>query len=98
MKLLTQDLISKLPVLYATEHIPLGDKVAIVKFFHPAINWTWYGMEYDGIDTLWGLVDGDEREYGYFSLSELETPIGPFRLTAERDHHFSPTTLRDLGL
>ena len=98
MKLLTQELILKLPALYATEHVPLGDKVVIVKFFHPAINWTWYGVEYDGADTFWGLVDGNEREYGYFSLSELQTPVGPFQLTAERDYYFSPTTLRDLDL
>ena len=98
MTLLTQDLITKLPALYETEKVPLNDKVAMVKFFHPAISWTWYGIEFDGQDTFWGLVDGFEREYGYFSLSELQTPVGPFQLTAERDQHFSPTTLRDLDL
>ena len=98
MKLLTQDLASRLPKLYETEDVPLSDKVAMVKFFHPAIDWTWYGIEFDGQDTFWGLVDGFEREYGYFSLSELQTPVGPFQLTAERDRYFSPTTLRDLGL
>lgn len=98
MKLLTEDIRQRLPALYATESVPLLDKVAVVKFFHPTANWTWYGIEYDGQDTFWGLVDGIEREYGYFSLSELKTPVGPFQLCAERDLHFSPTALRDLGL
>lgn len=98
MKLLTQDLIVKLPALYETENTPIDDKIAMVKFFHPAINWTWYGIEYDGVDTFWGIVDGDEREYGYFSLNELQTPVGPFQLSAERDQYFLPTALRDLAL
>ena len=36
-------------------------------------SWIWYVMELDkDLDTAFGLVEGHECEYGYFSLSELE--------------------------
>ena len=96
MGLLTKDLISKIPKLYQTEGIPLREKLAVVKFFHPASNWTWYVVEYDGEDTCWGLVEGHEVEFGYFSLSEISQPLGPYKLAAERDKWFQPTEVRDL--
>ncbi len=98
MRLLTKELISKIPKLYETEAVPLEEKVAYVKLFHPASNWTWYVIEYDGQDTCWGLVDGHEMEFGYFLLSELNQPLGTYRLTAERDKWFRPTTVQDLPI
>ena len=66
MKLLTKALRKKLP------QIRQGDGTAYVKFFHPLSSWTWYATEFDGKDLFFGLVDGFEKEIGYFSLSELE--------------------------
>ena len=95
-KLLTQALRAQLPQLYATETTPLAEKVALVKFFTPDSNWTWYGVEFDGKDTFFGLVEGFETEYGYFSLSELESSRGPLGLPIERDLYFEPTPLVEL--
>ncbi len=95
MKLLTQEARKKLPQLYTTEND--NDPVAQVKFFTPWSNWTWYATEYDGEDLFFGLVDGHERELGYFSLSELESVRGPGGLTIERDRFFNPTPLSQLG-
>ena len=95
-KFLTQALRAKLPPLYATEATPMAEKLAVVKFFTPDSNWTWYGVEFDGKDTFFGLVDGFEREYGYFSLSELESVRGPLGLRIERDLYFEPTPLVEL--
>ena len=95
-KLLTQALRADLPPLYATEATPMAEKLAVVKFFTPDSNWTWYGVEFDGKDTFFGLVDGFEREYGYFSLSELESVRGPLGLRIERDLYFEPTPLVEL--
>ena len=97
-KLLTQALRAQLPQLYATEATPLAEKVALVKFFTPDSNWTWYGVEFDGKDTFFGLVEGFETEYGYFSLSELESARGPLGLPIERDLYFEPTPLVELDL
>ena len=91
MKLLTQKLREQLPLLYSTEHNP--DPTVICKFFTPDAGWTWYGLEFDGTDIFFGLVQGLEEELGYFSLAELEGIRGPFGLAVERDLYFSPTPL-----
>lgn len=94
MKLLTKELLKKLPPLYANEKV--ADPVAVVKFFTPWTNWTWYATEFDGKDTFFGLVVGHETELGYFSLSELASIRGRFGLKIERDLHFTPTPLSKL--
>jgi len=98
MKLLTKELANKIPKLYETEEVPVSNKVALVKLFHPVSNWTWYVMEYDGKDTCWGLVVGHETELGYFSLSELDAIESPFDIRVERDIFFRPTTVAELGV
>ena len=87
MKLLTKEIREQLPALYTNEDV--DDPKAIVKFFTPFSNWTWYATEFDGKDTFFGLVDGFDRELGYFSLSELESLGGKI----ERDKWFDPTPL-----
>lgn len=91
MKLLTNDLISKLPALYTTEN--QEDPMVICKFFTPWTNWTWYATEFDGTDTFFGFVVGHDAELGYFSLSELQSVKGPFGLSVERDLYFDPQPL-----
>lgn len=88
MELLPKNIQARIPQLYATEHIK--DPVAQVKFFAPWNHWKWFVTEFDGEDTLFGWVCGDFPEWGYFSLSELESVHGPFGLTIERDVMFKP--------
>lgn len=95
MKLLTKEILEKLPKLYTQEEKGL-DAVAIVKFFTPDSNWTWYATEFDGDDLFFGLVDGFEKEIGYFRLSELQSVKGALGLPIERDMYFKPKTLREL--
>ena len=52
--------------------------------------------EFDGSDIFFGLVIGFETELGYFSLSELESIVGPYGLKIERDISFTPTALKDI--
>ena len=94
MLLLTAADVARLPALYATEAIPLADKIAQVKFFTPWTDWTWLAIEYSPADRLaWGWVIGMEQEAGYFSLDEMEAIRGPGDLRIERDVHFRPTRL-----
>jgi hypothetical protein len=95
MKLLTKQIKKKLPKLHGQENLGL-DAVSYVKFFTPDSNWTWYVTEFDGKDTCFGLVDGFEKELGYFLLSELETVRGPLGLKIERDFYFKPIKLKEL--
>ncbi len=96
MKLLTKENLKQLPALY--EQDGKGDEaVAYVKFFTPDSNWTWYATEYDPeTETFFGLVDGFDKELGYFTLADLQNVRGGLGLPVERDRYFSPTTLGEL--
>ena len=85
----------KLPALYATEG--KTEALARVKIFDPCGSWTWYVIEYDPIQKLaFGLVDGFEKELGYFSLEELEKTRTRFGLPLERDLHWDPVPVSSL--
>ena len=95
MKLLTKENRNKLPALYEQEGKGY-ESIAYVKFFTPDSSWTWYATEFDGEDTFFGLVDGLEIEFGYFSLAELTDLKGPLNLSIERDKWFKPTPLKEI--
>lgn len=97
MKLMTKEIQKKFESKPLGSTEMLGDNAEIVvKFFTPWANWTWYATEFDGEDLFFGLVDGFEKELGYFSLAELESVSGPFGLKIERDLHFENKTLADV--
>ena len=105
MKLLTKDLLKKLPALYSQENTP--DPMVVCKFFTPDADWTWYAIEGSPVDAagyydtdkpkvdflFFGLVSGFEAELGYFSLTELTNIRGRFGLPVERDLYFEPIRL-----
>lgn len=91
MQLLTEELRTQLPPLYAQEGN--GDPIVHIKFFTPDSNWTWYatgGQAEDDDFRFFGYVNGFEGEWGYFILSELESARGPRGLPIERDLYFTP--------
>lgn len=98
-KLLTAEIIKKIPPLYTYENTPKSQVPIAVKFFTPDANWTWYvteGEKQEGGDWMFfGLVDGFEKELGYFSLRELESVRGRMGLGVERDAHFGRHTLAE---
>ena len=95
MKLLPEDVAQTLPKLYEQDNKG-DDAIAYVKFFDPCSQWTWYAMEFDGDDTLFGLVIGFETELGYFSLKELKACRNRLGLGIERDLYFTPTSLKEM--
>ena len=93
--LLTEELRSALPPLYAQEKSK--DPIVYVKFFIGS--WTWYateGEDQDGDYIFFGLVVGHETEWGYFLLSDLESAHGPLGLPIERDLYFKPTPISEI--
>lgn len=92
MKLITKEIERALLAapLYSTEAQDVSP--IIVKFFTPDSSWTWYVIEGNKTDTgdweFFGLVDGQDKELGYFTLSELMTVRGRFNLPIERDMYF----------
>ena len=95
MQLLPQEIAERLPPLYSQEE--QGENaIAIVKFFTPWTGWTWYASEYDPAERrCFGVIVGQEREYGYFCLDEIEAIRGPGGLTIERDLYWQPKPLKE---
>lgn len=95
MKLLTKEILKRLPAIKETDE--LGDEaIAQVKFFTPWTSWTWYVTEFDPeTKECFGLVQGQYEELGYFQLDELEKVIGPVGLKIERDLHWTPRPIRE---
>jgi hypothetical protein len=93
--LLPPDVAAKLPPLYFNEGQG-EDAIALLKLFTPWTTWTWYATEYNPEQRLFfGLVVGQERELGYFSLDELEALRGPGGLRIERDLNWEPRPLKE---
>ena len=95
--LLPDELRARLPALYSQE--AEADPMVYAKFFLPGTQWTWYVTEGEakGEDFLFfGFVVGQEAEFGYFVLSELESATTPLGLHVERDLAFTEGRLTDV--
>lgn len=90
-RLLNEELRKALPKLRGQEGS--ADPVVFAKFFFPASGWTWFVTEGE-VQTddflFYGHVIGFEREWGYFTLRELEE-VEVSGLRVERDLYFEPT-------
>jgi len=99
-KLLTQEILRKLPALGAMDGSFPSTVPIVVKFFNPCGAATWYAIEYDPESReFFGYVDlGDPMcaELGYFSLDELESIRLPMGLKIERDAHFGEHYLSEV--
>jgi len=97
LKLLTKAIERTIPALYSTEDIKDQDKTIVCKFFALGSGWTWYVVEgerkEDGDYLFFGLVNGYEKEWGYFSLEELLAVKWHGIPGIERDLHFNPVTV-----
>ncbi|MGH9876605.1 MAG: DUF2958 domain-containing protein [Nitrososphaerales archaeon] len=92
-QLLPDELLRELPAPGGAEE---KDPILRVKFFYPDFEWMWYGIEFDGVDIFYGLVDGVELEFGTFSLSELLDNHGTMGCEVERDLYFTPKRASEL--
>lgn len=92
-KLMTSQIKSKLPKLYAGEND--DDPMVIVKYFSPYTNAVWLVTEFDGSDTMFGWADLGHGmgELGYISLRELEGLNRGGLPLVERDLYFRPKKL-----
>ena len=72
--LITDEMLERVPELYAQEDVALADKEVHAAYIIPfRSNWTWYMTEYDRESgDAFGLVLGIEPEWGYFNLEELK--------------------------
>lgn len=98
MKLLTKEIIKKLPKLYSQDGKDPKDVQIVVKFFHPMSRYTFYVTEgeqkEDGDWEFYGLIRGHETELGYFTLSDLKS-VKVHGFGIERDMYFGEHTLAE---
>jgi hypothetical protein len=97
MKLITEEfekMFENFP-LYSQENET--DPLVIAKFFDPCGSATWFLTEYNPVDKIaFGFVTGlTADEYGYVSLTELESIERPYGLTIERDLYFRQKRLTE---
>ena len=96
MKLMTKEILNKIPALYADEKTPLDEKICYVRFFHPFSSWKWFATEYDPKEKMFfGWVDGAFPEWGNFSLEEMQS-VTVMGLGIERDMHFTPKPMKEI--
>ena len=98
MRLMTKQVekaLQKAP-LYSTDG--KEEKKIICKYFFGA--WTWYVIEGEFRNGDWlffGIVDvNGEREYGYFTLSQLKSVKWRGYSCVERDLYFKPVTIKSI--
>ena len=98
MELISKEMVEvlKIPKLYETEGIATNEKIVYFKYIEPNTGWVWYLCELDFQDenkTAFGYVIGHEKEWGYFSLVEMEAIY-----TIIRDDSFYPMKFKNLKI
>lgn len=100
MKLLTKELLKKIPSFEKNENIPFDEQIVMVKLFNPCGPQTWYIVAFDSKTNIcFGFVnlgDYEMAELGDFSLTELENLRLPMGLKIERDLWFDPMKLSEV--
>lgn len=87
---------AELPKLKSQKNVK--DPIVRTKFFCPWGAATWWILEYDGDDILFGfayLLNEDDAELGYISKDDLESVRGFGGLRIERDIYFQPKKLSE---
>ena len=101
MKLLTKEILKKLPPLYSTKDKDTNEIMVYLKLFTPDANGTWYIAEYDPeTEIMYGFCNpmGDKTyaELDIVSFNELKSIRGSLGLPIERDRSWKPKTLKDV--
>ena len=104
MKLVTkqlEQLFNKYP-LYSQEE-KKDEALVLCKFFAPVGAYTWYVLEAEKQEDdymFFGIVINNhfEREYGYFTLSQLTEIRLPLGMRVERDLYFDSNKIKNIKL
>ena len=96
----TEAQLTKVPALYATEHIPVENKTIHCHFFLGECHW--FIVETDHADTMFGfcILNGDlaMAEWGYVSLEDLKSIKVNGMIEVEYDCYWKPKPASDVEL
>ena len=91
MRLMTAELEKRFAQVGSQEEAK--DPVIVAKFFNPMGAGTWYATEYDSDNKMFfgyvSIFGGIEDEWGYFSITELESYESPYGTGIERDLYWT---------
>lgn len=91
MRLMTAELEKRFAQVGSQEEAK--DPVIVAKFFNPIGAGTWYATEYDSDNKMFfgyvSIFGGIEDEWGYFSMTELESYESPYGTGIERDLYWT---------
>lgn len=91
MRLMTAELEKRFAQVGSQEEVK--DPVIVAKFFNPMGAGTWYATEYDSENKMFfgyvSIFGGIEDEWGYFSMTELESYESPYGTGIERDLYWT---------
>ena len=90
--LMTQQMRKDIPPLYSQDGKKPENVTVHAHYFTPFSSWDWYITEFDGKDTMFGLVKGQDVELGYVSLGELESQ----GMNVERDRYWNKKSLAEV--
>jgi hypothetical protein len=79
------------PAMHSQENTE--DPTVFVKLFDPAGSWSWLISEWDLDCTAFGLIIGQDQEFGYVDLAELSEVPGALGIGIEVDVWFLPQPL-----
>lgn len=68
-QLMTEEIAKTVPRLY--EQDGAEDPTVYAHYFSCVNGWDWWLLEFDGTDEAFGLVEGYDDEFGYFSIKEM---------------------------
>jgi hypothetical protein len=88
--------IHEIPELYSNTRE--RDPLALVRFHASWLKTSWYVFEWDGKDTFFGYQkkEGEVRQYGLFSLSQLAALKSEYGAPVLQDYAFQPTRMSEL--
>lgn len=91
----TEEELSKVPLLYKTEGVPLPEKNVYFHFF--CGNSDWWILEYDPKDRLFfGIAKIFVHELGYISFDEMKEAKAFGVMEVERDLYFKVKKVKDI--
>lgn len=92
MKMITNEILKKLPRIGATSEMSANEVKVPLKIFNPYGAGTWYITEYTPEEGLAfgyaNLIGGEFAELGYIDMNELLNYRNRLGLGFERDMHF----------
>ena len=96
MKLMTKEILNRIPALGSQDDKSMAETTVHVKFFNPVGHATWFATEYDPEEEMffgWAELFAGCGEPGYFSLADLKSVRLILGLGIERDMHFPVQSL-----